>query len=102
MLFVIAATIAARCAFMLPVATPPNAIIYGSGKVTIPQMAKAGLWLNIIVSMLLILAVYTLFIYVFGIAIGVLPGWAQYVLCKPEMARQPGTAGGPAGWDGYV
>lgn len=77
MLFVIPATIAASCAFMLPVATPPNAIIYGSGKVTIPQMAKAGLWLNIIVSMLLILAVYTLFIYVFGIEIGVLPEWAQ-------------------------
>src|SRR5690625_6449414 len=73
MLFVIPATIAASCAFMLPVATPPNAIIYGSGKVTIPQMAKAGIWLNIIVSMLLILAVYTLFIYVFGIEIGVLP-----------------------------
>ncbi|HLR89457.1 MAG TPA: DASS family sodium-coupled anion symporter [Balneolaceae bacterium] len=77
MLFVIPATIAASCAFMLPVATPPNAIIYGSGKVTIPQMAKAGIWLNIIVSMLLILAVYTLFIYVFGIEIGVLPEWAQ-------------------------
>lgn len=45
---IVPATISASCAFMLPVATPPNAIIFGSGHVTIPQMCKAGLWLNII------------------------------------------------------
>lgn len=77
MLFVIPAAIAASCAFMLPVATPPNAIIYGSGKVTIPQMAKAGVWLNIIVSILLTLASYTLFAYVFGIEPGVIPEWVN-------------------------
>ena len=77
MLFVVPAAIAASCAFMLPVATPPNAIIYGSGKVTIPQMAKAGILLNITVSVLLTLACYTLFAYVFGIETGVLPDWIQ-------------------------
>ncbi len=77
MLFVIPAAIAASCAFMLPVATPPNAIIYGSGKVTIPQMAKAGVWLNIIVSILLTIASYTLFAYVFGIEPGVIPDWVN-------------------------
>lgn len=41
-------TIAASCAFMLPVATPPNAIVFSTGMITIPQMAKAGFWLNII------------------------------------------------------
>ena len=46
-MLVIPATIAASCAFMLPVGTPPNAIVFGSGYVTIPQMAKAGFWLNI-------------------------------------------------------
>lgn len=77
MLFVIPAAIAASCAFMLPVATPPNAIVYGSGKITIPQMAKAGLWLNIIISVILTLSVYLLFARVFGIEIGEIPGWAQ-------------------------
>ncbi len=61
----IPAALAASCAFMMPVATPPNAIIYGSGQVTIAQMVKAGFWLNL-VSILAItgvawLAVGTLF-----------------------------------------
>lgn len=77
LLFAIPAVIAASSAFMLPVATPPNAIVYGSGKVTIPQMAKAGFWLDIAISILLVAATYTLIMYVFGIEIGVLPDWAR-------------------------
>jgi len=41
-------TIAASCAFMLPVATPPNAIVFATGHLSIPQMVRAGIWLNLI------------------------------------------------------
>ena len=47
-LLVFPTCLAASCAFMLPVGTPPNAMVFGSGYVTIPQMCKAGFWLNVI------------------------------------------------------
>ncbi|MDX1649495.1 MAG: DASS family sodium-coupled anion symporter [Myxococcota bacterium] len=56
LLLAVPAALAASCAFMLPVATPPNAIVFGSGLITIPEMARAGLWLNL-VSVALVTAV---------------------------------------------
>ena len=50
--------LAASCAFMLPVATPPNAIIYASGRITIAQMARVGLWLNFAGAAIIVLASY--------------------------------------------
>ena len=58
--------LAASCAFMMPVATPPNAIVFGSGKVTVPQMVRAGILLNLAAIFLIILATYSLVVVVFG------------------------------------
>lgn len=44
---VLGSAIGCSFAFMLPVATPPNAIIYGSGMIRLPQMMKIGFWLNV-------------------------------------------------------
>lgn len=77
MLLAIPAALGASCAFMLPVATPPNAIVYGSGKITIPEMSKAGLWLNVAFIFLLTVGAFTLMDFVFAIEVGVLPDWAK-------------------------
>lgn len=47
LMLVVPVTIAASCAFMLPVATPPNAIVFSSGEISIREMMRAGFWLNI-------------------------------------------------------
>ena len=73
--FVIPATIAASCAFMLPIATPPNAVVFGSGKIAIKDMIKAGFLLNII-SVVVVTIISIIFIkLVFDAQIGELPDW---------------------------
>lgn len=52
------ATLAATCAFMLPVATPPNAVVFGSGYLTIPDMARAGFRMNVISILIISLVCY--------------------------------------------
>lgn len=76
LLLAVPTVLGASCAFMLPVATPPNAIVYGSGKITIPEMSKAGFWLNMMFIILLTAASFTLTKWVFGVDVGVLPAWA--------------------------
>jgi sodium-dependent dicarboxylate transporter 2/3/5 len=54
---VIAATLAASCGFMLPVATPPNAIVFGTGRISQQQMLRVGLILNLISALIVSLSV---------------------------------------------
>ena len=76
LLFMLPATVAGSLAFMLPVATPPNAIIFGTKRLKIYQMAKTGFILNLIGILLVTLATYYLGTVVFGIDQGVFPDWA--------------------------
>lgn len=68
LLLVVPATLAASCAFMMPVATPPNAIVYGSERVSIQQMVRAGLWLNFLFIILINILLFGLAVHVFGIS----------------------------------
>lgn len=56
LILVIPVTIASSCAFMMPISTPPNAIVYSSGFVSMTQMMRAGIWLNILSVFILTLA----------------------------------------------
>ncbi len=74
-LLMIPATLSASCGFMLPVATPPNAIIFGSGYLTIGDMAKAGLIINLIGAVLITMIFYGLILL--QIIPATFPPWAQ-------------------------
>lgn len=76
LMLMIPATISASCAFMLPVATPPNAIVFGGGHLTVSQMARAGLVINLVGIMLVTLITYFLAVPVFEIVMGEVPPWA--------------------------
>lgn len=69
LLLTIPVALAATCAFMMPVATPPNAIAFGSGYVKIGEMIKGGVGLNLIALVLITLAAYFIAIPVFGLVI---------------------------------
>ena len=76
LLLLIPTTLAASCSFMLPVSTPPNAIVYGSGRVPIMKMVVAGIWLDLLSIILLTGFVYTLGHLTFGV-LGPFPEWAM-------------------------
>jgi solute carrier family 13 (sodium-dependent dicarboxylate transporter), member 2/3/5 len=64
---------AANCAFMLPVGTPPNAIIFATEKITIREMMRVGFLLNIIATILIVLMVYFLVPVIWDIDLNVVP-----------------------------
>jgi len=69
----VGATLAASCAFMLPVATPPNAVVFGPGYLKIKDMVKAGLWLNVLSIILLSLMVYFILPWLWNINLEAYP-----------------------------
>jgi sodium-dependent dicarboxylate transporter 2/3/5 len=76
LLFMLPATLSASMAFMLPVATPPNAIVFGTGRITVFQMAKTGLILNLIGAVIITVMTYLLGTFVFDIKLDEFPVWA--------------------------
>ncbi|MEM9556949.1 MAG: SLC13 family permease [Acidobacteriota bacterium] len=79
LLLMVPAALSTSCAFMMPVATPPNAIVFGSGRLRIADMVKIGIVINLIGVALITLLFTLLGPAVFGIEAGVFPDWA-----KPE------------------
>jgi sodium-dependent dicarboxylate transporter 2/3/5 len=78
-LLMIPAAMSASCAFMLPVATPPNAIVFGSGWVTVPRMSRTGVLLNLIGVVVITTVVMLIVTAVFGIRIDAIPDWARQI-----------------------
>jgi sodium-dependent dicarboxylate transporter 2/3/5 len=76
LLYMLPATLSASMAFMMPAGTPPNAIIFGTRRITIAEMAKTGIWLNLIGALLITAGIYFLGMFVFDIDPAVLPVWA--------------------------
>lgn len=69
----IPAAVAASCAFMLPVATPPNAVVFGSGYLKMGDMVKAGIWMNLISILIVVTFIMLLLPLVFGIDLQTFP-----------------------------
>jgi sodium-dependent dicarboxylate transporter 2/3/5 len=61
---------------MMPVATPPNAIVFGSGRIKIAEMARVGVFINIIGVLFITALFYFIGTAVFNIEPGVFPEWA--------------------------
>ena len=77
LLLMIPATLSASCAFMMPVATAPNAIAFGSGEIKITDMMRYGFLLNLIGIVLIVATIFLIGVTVLDIEPGVLPEWAQ-------------------------
>jgi sodium-dependent dicarboxylate transporter 2/3/5 len=79
LILMIPATLSASCAFMMPVATPPNAIVFGSDRITVGEMARIGIVLNLIGAVVIASVVFTVGTVVFEIDPSVLPEWASSI-----------------------
>jgi len=78
-LMMVAAALSASCAFMLPVATPPNALVFGSGRVSVGDMARRGFILNLVGVVVVTLAILWSYAPQAGIEAHRVPDWARRV-----------------------
>jgi len=84
LLLMIPATLSASCAFMMPVATPPNAIVFGSDRISAGEMARIGLVLNLIGVLVITVVMVTLGTTILGIDPAVVPDWATSIASGVE------------------
>lgn len=77
LMLLIPATLSASCAFMMPIATPPNAIVFSSGRIKMYEMVKAGILVNFVGVVIITGVFLTLGTMVFSIDSAVLPQWAM-------------------------
>jgi sodium-dependent dicarboxylate transporter 2/3/5 len=82
-LLMIPATLSASCAFMMPVASPTQAIVFGSGYITIRQMVRAGIWFNLLGIALVTLVFVLLGAPLLGVDMNAVPAWAAEVGAQP-------------------
>ena len=83
LVLMIPATLSASCAFMMPVATPPNSIVFGSNRITVGEMARTGIFLNLIGVLVIAVVVFTVGLVVFDIDPAVVPEWALSLSAEP-------------------
>ncbi len=77
LLFLVPTALAANCSYMLPVGTPPNAIVYGSGVLPLPYMVRAGILLNVLLVPVIVGLLLVLGPFVFDLHMGSIPPWAR-------------------------
>ena len=77
LLILIPVTLSCSCAFMMPVATPPNAIVFGTGRLRVADMVRSGLALNLIGVLVIVLAIAVLGPLIWHIDLNQVPDWAR-------------------------
>lgn len=92
-LLMLPATISTSLGFMLPVGTPPNAIVFGTGRVRIDQMARYGFVVNLLGIVLVSITTLFWMVPVMGISLTKKPDWA--VNAVPDKTPQPGQPASP-------
>lgn len=86
-LLLIPATVSASCAFMLPIATPPNVIVFSTGRLSMRDMMRVGLILNLVGVVLVTTATFTLLVPGFEISLDAPPDWLPPANALPDSGQ---------------